>query len=146
MSLANAQELSVSCICSVFLPVSWTVFVIFISIWSMNVNVYHYHADDGQIFLSSWCYYYILTIILGINSCSSVLSSTHKRSPRRSKSRWEPLPEEKPVDNPVSISNDTVKYSAWVPNVKDRKVFIGLVRDFEGSIWCYFCFIILINC
>lgn len=47
-----------------------------------------------------------------------------KKSPRRSKSRWEPMPEEKPVDNPMLISNDTVKYSNWVPNEKDRKVFM----------------------
>ncbi|XP_038679907.1 SAC3 family protein A-like isoform X1 [Tripterygium wilfordii] len=40
-----------------------------------------------------------------------------KRSPsRRSKSRWEPLPEEKSIDKPVSVSNDTVKYGGW-----DRK-------------------------
>ncbi|KAK7343261.1 hypothetical protein VNO77_11874 [Canavalia gladiata] len=48
----------------------------------------------------------------------------YKKSPRRSKSRWEPLPEEKPVDSPVLISNVTVKYSGWVPNEKDRKVAV----------------------
>ncbi|KAI5575122.1 hypothetical protein BDE02_10G190800 [Populus trichocarpa] len=41
----------------------------------------------------------------------------YKRSPsRRSKSRWEPLPEEKSVDKSVSTSNDIVKYGGW-----DRK-------------------------
>jgi len=38
------------------------------------------------------------------------------------------MPEEKPVDNPVFITNDTVKYSSWVPNAKDRKVFICLFK------------------
>ncbi|QHN79335.1 uncharacterized protein DS421_19g669180 [Arachis hypogaea] len=46
----------------------------------------------------------------------------YKRSPRRTKSRWEPLPEDKPVDNPVLVSNETIKYSSWLPNQKDRKV------------------------
>ena len=47
-----------------------------------------------------------------------------KKSPRRSKSRWEPMPEEKPVDNPMLISNDTLKYNSWVPTEKDRKVIM----------------------
>ncbi|XP_004495814.1 SAC3 family protein A isoform X1 [Cicer arietinum] len=61
------------------------------------------------------------------SSLSSTLDSVLpkcKKSPRRSKSRWEPLPEEKPVDHPVSISNDTIKYNSWVPNEKDRKVVV----------------------
>ncbi|XP_004495816.1 SAC3 family protein A isoform X2 [Cicer arietinum] len=61
------------------------------------------------------------------DSLSSTLDSVLpkcKKSPRRSKSRWEPLPEEKPVDHPVSISNDTIKYNSWVPNEKDRKVVV----------------------
>ncbi|CAK8574365.1 unnamed protein product [Lathyrus sativus] len=68
------------------------------------------------------------------------LSSTHdfvlpksKKSPRRSKSRWEPLAEEKPVDHPVPISNDTVKYSSWVPNEKDRKVVVENKETKEDS-------------
>uniref|UniRef100_A0A6N2NCM0 PCI domain-containing protein n=1 Tax=Salix viminalis TaxID=40686 RepID=A0A6N2NCM0_SALVM len=47
---------------------------------------------------------------------SSPVSSLpkYKRSPsRRSKSRWEPLPEEKSIDKSVSISNDIVKYGGW---------------------------------
>ncbi|KAG5237667.1 leukocyte receptor cluster member [Salix suchowensis] len=47
---------------------------------------------------------------------SSPVSSLpkYKRSPsRRSKSRWEPLPEEKSVDKSVSISNDIVQYGGW---------------------------------
>ncbi|WJX15480.1 hypothetical protein P8452_05619 [Trifolium repens] len=70
----------------------------------------------------------------------NALSSTHdsvlqksKKSPRRSKSRWEPLPEEKPIDLPVSISNDTVKYSSWVPNEKDRKVAAENKENREDS-------------
>ncbi|KAJ6322857.1 hypothetical protein OIU77_012659 [Salix suchowensis] len=50
------------------------------------------------------------------SQCSTPVSSLprYKRSPsRRSKSRWEPLPEEKSVDKPVSISNDVVKYDGW---------------------------------
>ncbi|CAI8601567.1 unnamed protein product [Vicia faba] len=68
------------------------------------------------------------------------LSSAHdfvlpksKKSPRRSKSRWEPLPEEKPVDHPLPISNDTVKYSSWVPNEKDRKVVVENKESKEDS-------------
>ncbi|KAI5401951.1 hypothetical protein KIW84_066424 [Lathyrus oleraceus] len=69
------------------------------------------------------------------------LSSTHdfvlpksKKSPRRSKSRWEPLAEEKPVDHPVPISNDhPVKYSSWVPNEKDRKLVVENKETKEDS-------------
>lgn len=48
----------------------------------------------------------------------------YKRSPsRRSKSRWEPLPEEKSVDKLASVVNNTVKYGGWInPNERDRKV------------------------
>ncbi|RDX89813.1 SAC3 family protein A, partial [Mucuna pruriens] len=56
-----------------------------------------------------------------LSSAQDSLLPKYKKSPRRSKSRWEPLPEVKLVDNPVIISNDTVKYSGWVPNEKDRK-------------------------
>ena len=59
-----------------------------------------------------------------MSSAKDSLLPKYKKSPRRSKSRWEPMPEEKPVDNPMLISNDTVKYSNWVPNEKDRKVFM----------------------
>ncbi|CAL0320640.1 unnamed protein product [Lupinus luteus] len=64
-----------------------------------------------------------------LSSTPDSLLPKYKRSPRRSKSRWEPLPEEKPVDNPALISNDSVKYSGWVPNEKDRKV----VMENKGS-------------
>ena len=81
-------------------------------------------------------------LLFVITSCSSSPSSTndsslpkYKRSPRRSKSRWEPLPEEKPVDNPVLISNDTIKYSGWLPNEKDRKVFIDLIIYGFLKVW-----------
>ncbi|KAF3972591.1 hypothetical protein CMV_003914 [Castanea mollissima] len=51
----------------------------------------------------------------------------YKRSPsRRSKSRWEPLPEEKFVDKSASVVNDTMKYGGWInANDKDRKPFFG---------------------
>ncbi|KAK7270111.1 hypothetical protein RIF29_23019 [Crotalaria pallida] len=58
------------------------------------------------------------------SSTPESLLPKYKRSPRRSKSRWEPLPEERPADKSASISNDTVKYSGWVPNEKDRKVVV----------------------
>ncbi|XP_022641552.1 SAC3 family protein A isoform X4 [Vigna radiata var. radiata] len=57
-----------------------------------------------------------------LSSVQDSLLPKFKKSPRRSKSRWEPMPEEKPVENPVVISNDAVKYNSWVPNAKDRKV------------------------
>nr|XP_023904021.1 SAC3 family protein A isoform X1 [Quercus suber] len=51
----------------------------------------------------------------------------YKRSPsRRSKSRWEPLPEEKFVDKSASVVSDTMKYGGWInANDKDRKPFFG---------------------
>ncbi|XP_022744381.1 SAC3 family protein A-like isoform X2 [Durio zibethinus] len=47
----------------------------------------------------------------------------YKKSPtRRSKSRWEPLLEEKSVDKLGSVNNYAAKYSSWVHvNEKDRK-------------------------
>ncbi|XP_047165855.1 SAC3 family protein A isoform X5 [Vigna umbellata] len=56
-----------------------------------------------------------------LSSAQDSLLPKYKKSPRRSKSRWEPMPEEKPVENPVVITNDAVKYNSWVPNAKDRK-------------------------
>lgn len=49
-----------------------------------------------------------------------------KRSPsRRSKSRWEPLPVEKPIDKPAYVNNNAVKYAGWMhASEKDRKVFL----------------------
>ncbi|KAI4351370.1 hypothetical protein L6164_005742 [Bauhinia variegata] len=58
------------------------------------------------------------------SQCSTHDSSLpkYKRSPsRRARSRWEPLPDEKPVDKPVLTSDDTMKSSGWVQN-EDRKV------------------------
>ncbi|XP_051121214.1 SAC3 family protein A [Andrographis paniculata] len=37
----------------------------------------------------------------------------NKSPSRRTKSRWEPIPEEKPVDMSVSFSDRTVKYGGW---------------------------------
>ncbi|KAK8467289.1 hypothetical protein PHAVU_007G008100 [Phaseolus vulgaris] len=65
-----------------------------------------------------------------LSSAQDSLLPKYKKSPRRSKSRWEPMPEEKPVDNPMLITNDTVKYSSWVPNAKDRK---GLMENKESK-------------
>ncbi|XP_022745521.1 SAC3 family protein A-like isoform X2 [Durio zibethinus] len=57
------------------------------------------------------------------NTTPVSLFPKYKKSPtRRSKSRWEPLPEEKPVDKLVSVNNYAVKYSSWAHvNEKDRK-------------------------
>lgn len=64
--------------------------------------------------------------------CSSLQSSNlvsslpkYNRSPsRRSRSRWEPLPEEKPVEKQASANNDSLKFS-WVHVInKERKVII----------------------
>ncbi|GMH13338.1 hypothetical protein Nepgr_015179 [Nepenthes gracilis] len=50
-----------------------------------------------------------------------------KRSPsRRSKSRWEPLPEEKSTNKPASSSQDSVKYGGWIDfNGRDEKFTSG---------------------
>ncbi|XP_024041047.1 SAC3 family protein A isoform X2 [Citrus sinensis] len=55
--------------------------------------------------------------------------SKNKRSPsRRTKSRWEPLPEEKPIDKLASSTNEIVKFSGWIhANEKDRKHISGSV-------------------
>ncbi|KAJ7976234.1 SAC3 family protein A [Quillaja saponaria] len=62
------------------------------------------------------------------SECSTLDSSLpkHKRSPsRRSKSRWEPLPEEKLVDKTVPINNNNVKYSGWLhDNERNRKMVV----------------------
>ncbi|KAJ4824600.1 hypothetical protein Tsubulata_010913 [Turnera subulata] len=58
-----------------------------------------------------------------------VASVAIKKSPsRRSKSRWEPLPEEKSVDKPVSVSNDATNYGVW-----DRKPLSGNSMNKEDS-------------
>ncbi|GAV77256.1 SAC3_GANP domain-containing protein [Cephalotus follicularis] len=51
----------------------------------------------------------------------------YKRSPsRRSKSRWEPLPEEKSVDKVASGINDTVRFGGWLHvDENDTKSIIG---------------------
>ncbi|KAJ9175615.1 hypothetical protein P3X46_014156 [Hevea brasiliensis] len=50
-----------------------------------------------------------------------LLSLMKYKSPsKRSKSRWEPLPEENLVEKTVTVSNDDVKYGGW-----DGKPFIG---------------------
>ena len=65
--------------------------------------------------------------------CSSLEFSTpisslskSKRSPsRRSKSRWEPVPETKPVDKPASVTLDYAKYGGWLKfSERDKKVFL----------------------
>ncbi|KAF5467208.1 hypothetical protein F2P56_017057 [Juglans regia] len=60
----------------------------------------------------------------------------YKRSPsRRSKSRWEPLLEEKPLDKSASTVNNTVKYGGWM-NAKERnrKPFVGDNESKENNL------------
>ncbi|XP_024969389.1 SAC3 family protein A-like isoform X1 [Cynara cardunculus var. scolymus] len=48
----------------------------------------------------------------------------NRRSPsRRTKSRWEPLPEEKPVDKQASFTPNSVKYSGGIQNHERDKQF-----------------------
>ncbi|XP_012073414.1 SAC3 family protein A isoform X2 [Jatropha curcas] len=55
------------------------------------------------------------------SSTPVALLPKYKRSPsKRSKSRWEPLPEEKLVEKPISITIDSVKHAGW-----DRKPLSG---------------------
>ncbi|CAN6565691.1 unnamed protein product [Malus baccata var. baccata] len=63
----------------------------------------------------------------GLHSSNLVSSlPKYKRSPnRRSKSRWEPLPEEKPVEKPASVNNDSLKFSWMNVNDKQRKPWMG---------------------
>ncbi|GKU91809.1 hypothetical protein SLEP1_g5624 [Rubroshorea leprosula] len=58
-----------------------------------------------------------------LQSSISASLPKYKRSPsRRSKSRWEPLPEEKSVDKLASVNNDTAKFGSWIhANEKDKK-------------------------
>ncbi|XP_010669752.2 SAC3 family protein A isoform X2 [Beta vulgaris subsp. vulgaris] len=48
-------------------------------------------------------------------SVAPVMSlSTFKRSPsRRTKSRWEPLPEDKPIEKPTSTCQDSARHGVW---------------------------------
>lgn len=76
--------------------------------------------------------------------CCSLPTSTplsallkNKRSPsRRTKSRWEPLPEEKPIDKLASSTNEIVKFSGWIhANEKDRKVSLDSPLIFWCGVW-----------
>ncbi|RVX13750.1 SAC3 family protein A [Vitis vinifera] len=50
-----------------------------------------------------------------IESSISISLPKPKRSPsRRSKSRWEPVADEKLIEKPASINHETVKYGGWV--------------------------------
>ncbi|CAL5365737.1 unnamed protein product [Camellia sinensis] len=62
--------------------------------------------------------------------------SKNKRSPsRRSKSRWEPVPEEKPVDKPASVTFATEKYGGWLHfNESDKKLSGGKFQNKEGGL------------
>ncbi|KAK9283539.1 hypothetical protein L1049_011786 [Liquidambar formosana] len=59
----------------------------------------------------------------------------HKRSPsRRSKSRWEPVPEEKSIDKPTSVNHETIKFSGWLHiNERDKKFQSGKFETKEDG-------------
>lgn len=75
-------------------------------------------------------------MFIRLNSSNLVSSlANYKRSPsRRSKSRWEPLPEEKSekaVERPASFNSGTLNYAAWGHvNDKERKVLIKFPFSF----------------
>ncbi|XP_050119821.1 SAC3 family protein A-like isoform X1 [Malus sylvestris] len=67
---------------------------------------------------------------------SNLVSSLpkYKRSPnKQSKSRWEPLPEEKPVEKPASVNNDSLKFSWMNVNDKQRKPWMGSAGFKDGN-------------
>ncbi|KAJ0102127.1 hypothetical protein Patl1_06218 [Pistacia atlantica] len=68
------------------------------------------------------------------NSTAVSALPKYKRSPsRRTKSRWEPLPEEKLISKLATASNDTVKFSGWTrSNEKDKKPFSGNMSKENG--------------
>ncbi|XAR56128.1 hypothetical protein NMG60_11036477 [Bertholletia excelsa] len=70
------------------------------------------------------------------SSTSNSLLTKNKRSPsRRSKSRWEPMLEEKPVDKLPSITLDTVKFGGW-PHISEneKKHSVGKLENKEGGL------------
>ncbi|CAH9065434.1 unnamed protein product [Cuscuta europaea] len=77
---------------------------------------------DGTLYTTDWDTepLFALPLIDGVTKedtfCSIPTSSSSKskRSPnRRSKSRWEPVPEEKPDDKQAPLTHQTVKYGNW---------------------------------
>ncbi|KVI06910.1 hypothetical protein Ccrd_014733 [Cynara cardunculus var. scolymus] len=66
-----------------------------------------------------FCFYSTLN-----NSIPPSSPMKNRRSPsRRTKSRWEPLPEEKPVDKQASFTPNSVKYSGGIQNHERDKQF-----------------------
>ncbi|XP_057475534.1 SAC3 family protein A-like isoform X2 [Actinidia eriantha] len=60
--------------------------------------------------------------------------SKSKRSPsRRSKSRWEPVPEIKPVDKPASVTLDSVKYGGLLKFSESDKKLSGGKLENKGT-------------
>uniref|UniRef100_A0A2P2JYW0 Leukocyte receptor cluster member 8 homolog n=1 Tax=Rhizophora mucronata TaxID=61149 RepID=A0A2P2JYW0_RHIMU len=59
----------------------------------------------------------------------SSLPKFNKSPGRRSKSRWEPLPEEKPVDKLASVGIVAAKYGSW-----DKKTFSGNSESKDNSL------------
>ncbi|CAK9155090.1 unnamed protein product [Ilex paraguariensis] len=59
----------------------------------------------------------------------------NKRSPsRRSKSRWEPVPEEKPVDKTASVSQAAVNYGSWTHfNERDKQFSVRKSENKEDN-------------
>lgn len=61
--------------------------------------------------------------------------SIFRRSPsRRTKSRWEPLPEDKPAEKPTSTYQESAKHGGWAPfNGRDRK-FVSGKSDIKDAV------------
>lgn len=55
----------------------------------------------------------------------SIMSKFQRSPNRRSKSRWEPLPEEKPIQKSAPMSQDSVKYVGWSHFNGNDKKFVG---------------------
>ncbi|KAL9249757.1 SAC3 family protein A-like protein [Drosera capensis] len=69
-------------------------------------------------------------------SAVSIMSKFQRSPNRRSKSRWEPLPEEKPMQKSAPISQDSVKYVGWSHFNGNDKKFVGgklLQKDATGK-------------
>lgn len=68
----------------------------------------------------------------GLKSSSPASLPKYKSPSRRSKSRWEPLPDEKSAEKSVPVNNSPAKFGGWINAIgKDRKPSIA---NSEGKI------------
>lgn len=64
--------------------------------------------------LLSYFDFWTISMISGQSVAPVMSLSTFKRSPsRRTKSRWEPLPEDKPIEKPTSTCQDSARHGVW---------------------------------